>query len=69
LSRTIPSFRHRQFGTKKTIPANSGPIISVRRFTRPAAATTALTEGTPPTPTNPTVTGITATIAQYGAWN
>lgn len=68
LSRTIPNFVHRNFGVQKSIAGASGNIISFRRFTRPAAQTTALTEGTPPTPLNPTVTSITATIAQYGAY-
>ena len=68
LSRTIPNFVHRNFGVQKSIAGASGNIISFRRFTRPSAQTTALTEGTPGTALNPTVTSITATIAQYGAY-
>jgi len=68
LSRTIPNFVHRNFGVQKTIAPNSGNNINFRRFSRPAAATTALTEGTPPSVTNPTTASVVATISQYGAY-
>src|SRR2546422_928151 len=68
LSRTIPDFVHRNFGVQKTIAPNSGKIISLRRYERPAANQTALVEGTPPSATNPTVSEVTATISQYGTY-
>ena len=53
---------------KKSIPAGTGKIISLRRFERLTGSTSTLTEGTPPSATNPTVSEVTATIAQYGAY-
>lgn len=67
-SRNTPDFRHEQFGWKKAIPTRNGNKISVRQFTRPAAATTALTEGTPPSATNPTIAETIISVAVYGAF-
>lgn len=69
LGRNEPDYLHERFGMKKSVPARGGKTISLRRFTRPAAATTALTEGTPPSATNPTVAEITVSLAQYGRLN
>jgi len=67
-SRNTPDFIHEKFGQKRPIPANGGNRISIRQFTRPAAATTALTEGTPPSVTNPTVGETIISVAVYGAY-
>ena len=68
LARNEPDYRHEMFGKKITIPARGGNNVNLRRFTRPAAATTALVEGTPPSVTNPTVASVTISVAQYGAY-
>ncbi len=67
-SRNTPDFVHERFGAKRPIPARGGNNISIRQFTRPAAATTALTEGTPPSATNPTVAQTIISVAVYGAF-
>lgn len=67
-SRNTPDFVHEKFGAKRPIPANGGNRISIRQFTRPAAATTALTEGTAPAATNPTVGETIVSVAVYGAF-
>lgn len=67
-SRNTPDYLHEKFGAKRPIPANGGNRISIRQFTRPAAATTALTEGTPPSATNPTVAETVISVAVYGAF-
>ena len=51
-----------------SIPANGGDRLSIRQFTRPAAQTTVLTEGTPPSALNPTVAETILSIAQLGAY-
>jgi N4-gp56 family major capsid protein len=66
--RNEPEYKHEMFGMKKSIPARGGNNINIRQFTRPAAATTALVEGTPPSVTGVTVTGVTISVAQYGAY-
>lgn len=68
LSRRVPDFYYDKFGLEKDIPRGWGRSIDFRRFERPAAATTALTEGTPPSVTNPTVANVQATVNQYGAY-
>lgn len=67
-ARNTPDFVHEQFGAKRPIPSRNGNNISIRQFTRPAAATTALTEGTPPSVTNPTVAQTIISVAVYGAY-
>ena len=68
LGRNTPEYLHEGFGMKKSIPARGGKTLSLRKFQRPPAATTALTEGTPPAATNPTVSETTMSVAQYGAY-
>jgi len=51
---------------KRNIPARGGKSIEFRKFSALAAATTALTEGTPPSGSNLTITAVSAVIAQYG---
>lgn len=69
LERALPNFVHMDWGRKDGLPRNGGKSIEWRRYTRPAAATTALTEGTPPSATNVTVANVQATISQYGAYD
>lgn len=66
--RNTPDWRHEQFGMQRSIPSRGGNNISIRQFTRPAAATTALVEGTPPAATNPTVGETIISVGQYGAY-
>lgn len=65
--RNVPAFVHEQFGLSRDIPPRAGARISIRQFTRPAASTTALTEGTPPAVTNPTIAETIISVSQYGA--
>ena len=69
LDRAVPNFVHVGWGLKDGIPRNNGRSIEFRRYERPTAATTALTEGTPPTQTLLTIANVQATIDQYGAYN
>ena len=66
LERTVPQLVFMKFGQRRDIPKNNGKIIEFRRFDSLAAATTPLTEGTPPSLKDLTVSAVTATIAQYG---
>ena len=56
------------FGRMDGIPRAGGKSIEFRRFERPAASTSALTEGTPGAETNLTVSNVQATVSQYGAY-
>ena len=51
-----------------TVGPNTGAAIQWRKWGALPAATSALTEGTPPTEGSLTVTAVTATLAQYGAF-
>lgn len=68
LMRALPNFFYVGLGLKKIIPRNGSNNIEWRRLERPAAATTALTEGTPPTETQTTWVSVVATVSQYGAY-
>jgi len=68
LSRAVPNFCYLGWGMQKNIPARGGINLDFRRLERPAAATTALVEGTPPAATAVTWTHVSATIGQYGAY-
>lgn len=68
LMRALPAFHYVGFGRKKAIPRRGGNSIEWRRLERPTAATTALTEGTPPTETQTTWANVVATVSQYGAY-
>lgn len=68
LARAIPQLAYLGWGLSKNIPARGGVNLDFRRLERPANATTALTEGTPPAATAITWTHVTATIGQYGAY-
>lgn len=69
LARAVPNFCFRGWGIEKDIPARGGMSLDFRRLERPAVATTALTEGTPPSSTAVTWTHVVATINQYGAYS
>jgi N4-gp56 family major capsid protein len=66
LDRLLPELMHTKFGVKKNMPKNNGDTIQVRRWERMTAKTTALTEGTVPSESSFSITGIEATVAQYG---
>jgi N4-gp56 family major capsid protein len=51
---------------KRRIPRRGGINVEFRRFSALSAATTPLTEGTPPSGSNLTVTQVYATVSQYG---
>jgi N4-gp56 family major capsid protein len=52
----------------ETIGANTGTAIQWRKWGALPAATSALTEGTPPSEGSLTITAVTAALAQYGAF-
>jgi len=66
LERALPELVHGQFGQQRNIPPHEGVHINFRKFASLPAATTALTEGTPPSATTLTVSAIAATVSQYG---
>lgn len=68
LMRVTPNFHYVGLGKKKAIPRRGGNSIEWRRLERPAAATSALTEGTPPSETQTTWVNVVATVSQYGAY-
>ena len=67
LERALPELVHSQFGQSRPIPPNEGVNINFRKFASLPAATTALTEGTPPSATTLTISTVAATVSQYGA--
>ena len=69
LVRAVPNFVHAGHGDQDGIPSGEGRSIEWRRYERPGAATTALTDGTPGAVTNLTISAVQATIDQYGAYN
>lgn len=66
LKRAKPRLVHDKFGQIRKIPKNSGNQIKFRRVESFTAATTPLTEGTPPAGQDMTKTDMTFTLAQYG---
>jgi N4-gp56 family major capsid protein len=69
LTRAVPMMLHTGWGLQKEIPGNMGNSINFRRFERPSAATTALTEGTSGAPTSMTVAQVNLSLLQYGAYD
>jgi len=69
LTRAVPMMLHTGWGLQKEIPNNMGNSIQFRRFERPSAATTALTEGTAPAAQAMTVSAVNLSILQYGAYD
>jgi N4-gp56 family major capsid protein len=68
LKRLIPYLPLLKDAMTDTIGANTGTAIQWRKWGALPAATAALTEGTPPTEGSLTITAVTATLAQYGAF-
>ena len=56
-----------KFGLAKPVPKNTSEQVKFRRPVPFSAATTALTEGTPPTSLAMSYEDVTATLAQYGS--
>jgi len=67
LERALPELIHSQFGQNRNIPPNQGINIQFRKFASLPAATTALTEGTPPSASTLTISTVAATVSQYGS--
>lgn len=68
LERPMPDLPHTLFGLKFKIPRNGGATANWRRFERPTASTTALTENSSGAVTTISVSAIAASIFQYGMW-
>lgn len=60
---------HAEGAKKRTHDANSGKTMTWNRYTPLSAATTALTEATNPSETNITSATVSATVAEYGAFD
>lgn len=69
LSRTVPNLVHNEWAKKDGVPSANGKAMDFRRLERPSAATTALTEGTPPSVTQLTWSNVVVTVDQYGAYS
>ena len=68
LSRAKPKLVFLKYADKSGIPRNNGRSIEFRRYERPSATTTALTEGTAGAETRLTIANVQASVDQYGAW-
>lgn len=68
LRRLLPYLPLLKDAMTDTVGSNTGTAISWRKWGALPAATSALTEGTPPSEGSLTITAITATLAQYGAF-
>lgn len=66
LDRAVEVFVYQQAAQKRKIPRRGGINVEFRRFSALAAATTPLTEGTPPAGSDLSVTAVYATVSQYG---
>src|SRR5690348_13521989 len=60
---------HAEGAKKRTHDANSGKTMTWNRYTPLAAATSALTEATNPSETNIAAATVSATVAEYGAFD
>lgn len=60
---------HSEGAKKRTHDANSGKTMTWNRYTPLSAATTALTEATNPAETNIASATVSATVAEYGAFD
>lgn len=60
---------HAEGAKKRTHSANSGKTMTWNRYTPLSAATTALTEATNPSETNISSATVSATLAEYGAFD
>ncbi len=68
LKRLIPYLPLLKDGMQETVGSNTGTTIQWRKWGALPAATSALTEGVPPTEGSLTITQVTASLAQYGAF-
>lgn len=66
LERALPELVHAQFGQSRPIPPHQGVSINFRKFASLPAATSALTEGTPPSASTLSISTVAATVSQYG---
>jgi N4-gp56 family major capsid protein len=66
LMRLLPALVFAKYGQKKPLPKNSGKMISFRRFSPLAPATTPLTEGVTPNGKELSIDEVEATVKQYG---
>lgn len=60
---------HAEGAKKRVHPQNSGKAMTWNRYTVPDAATSALSEATNPSETNISSATVTATLAEYGAFD
>lgn len=69
LERSKANIVHAEGAKKRVHPRNSGKTMTWNRYTPLAAATTALTEATNPSETNISSATVSATVAEYGAFD
>lgn len=69
LERSQDNIVHGEGAKKRVHPRNSGKTMTWNRYTPLSAATTALTEGTNPSETNISSETVSATVAEYGAFD
>lgn len=63
-----PRLLHYQYGQKCVLKRNEGNVVNFRKWESFPAATTPLTEGTPPAGQDLAMTAITAQVKQYGGF-
>jgi N4-gp56 family major capsid protein len=68
LKRLLPQLPLLKDAVRDTVGSNTGTTIQWRKWEALPAATAALTEGVTPAEGSLTITAITASLAQYGAW-
>lgn len=64
-----PHLVHDLFAKKANIPKHGGVSVQWRRVERPAASTTALTEGTAGAAVNLTISSVSVTVQQLGQFS
>lgn len=69
LERSQQNNIHAEGAKKRVHPRNSGKTMTWNRYTPLSAATTALTEATNPSETNISSAVVSATVAEYGAFD
>lgn len=69
LERSQANIVHAEGAKKRVHPRNSGKTMTWNRYTPLSAATTALTEATNPSETNIASAVVSATVAEYGAFD
>lgn len=68
LVRARPLLVAMDFGQKRPLPAKTSKVITFRRYSNLAVATTGLTEATTPNAVQLSTTEVTATVVQYGSY-